>query len=258
MEQKNPIQSAERIFQVLELLAEKGPTGLMELSGTLNLHKSTVHRLLMSLHYMGYVRQDKSTGKYALTFKIVDLSSKVLANQDVLSMTRSFLERLAEACKETVHFVQREGTEVVYIAKVESQSVKNSAICMASHIGLARPMYCSGVGKAMLAELDPDEVRRIWDASVIEAKTPYTITSYEELLRELELIREQGYALDNEENELGVRCIAASVASAGGTGKYAFSISAPVGRMPDDRITELARIVLKMKEILSVELGAAL
>lgn len=257
MEQKNPIQSAERIFHVLEMLAEKGPAGLMELSIGLNLHKSTVHRLLMSLHYMGYVRQDESSGKYSLTYKIVDLSSKVLANQDVLSLARPYLERLAEACDETIHFVQREGTEAVYIAKVEPASVKSSSIRMASHIGLARPLYCSGVGKAILAELEPEQVRAIWEQSTIEAKTPHTIVTLEEMRKELEQIRQLGYALDNEENEIGVRCIAASVAGVGKSVKYAFSISAPVGRMTDERIQSLASGVLEMKEILSGELGAA-
>jgi DNA-binding IclR family transcriptional regulator len=252
---KNPVQSAERIFGVLEMLAVTGPIGLVELSTKLALHKSTVHRLLLSLICMGYVNQDEETGKYMLSFKIVELSGKILSKVDIITKVRPFIEELANSCRETVHFVQRRGTDVFYLDKVAPLNPQESAIRMASQVGFSRPLYCSAVGKAILAEMKDDEIKYIWDNSVVEKKTEKTITGYQELQKELGQIREKGYALDNEENEIGVRCIAACIKNHNGIPNNAFSISAPVGRMTDERIAILAQDVLKTRMIIQKALG---
>ncbi|WP_343208290.1 IclR family transcriptional regulator [Anaerolentibacter hominis] len=256
MEDKNPIQSAGRIFHVLETLADTGPAGLMELSDFLALNKSTVHRLLASLIYMGYVTQDSGTGKYMLTFKVVELSRKVLARTDILSLAHPRLERLAGECRETVHLVRRSGSNVIYIDKVEPVCVRESAIRMASQVGSLRPLYCSAVGKAILSTLSEPEIRSIWTESHIEKKTEHTITSLPLLLDELNEVRRRGYALDNEENEIGVRCIAASIYDFHGEALYAFSISAPISRMDDARIESLASYVLAAKKELESRMGS--
>ena len=251
---KNPVQSAERIFTILEALAETGPIGIMELSSRLDLHKSTVHRLLLSLICMGYVQQDV-TGKYLLTFKIVQLSEKIISRSDIVALVHPLIAELANNSRETVHFVQRNGTEVLYLDKVEPFNAHESAIRMASQVGLARPMYCSAVGKAILAEMTEEEVEYIWNNSVIEKKTEHTITSRLELMKEIGEIRRNGYALDNEENELGVRCIAVCVRDLQGHPNNAFSISAPAARMTDDRVKQLAAEVLRTKDIIQKKLG---
>ena len=233
---KNPVQAAERRFSVMETLAQTGPVGLVELSGMLGLHKSTVHRLLLSLTCMGYVQQDEETSKYMLTFKLVELSEKILAKVDILTVVHPYITRLANDCNETVHFVQRRGTEVFYLDKVAP---------------------CSGVGKSILAEMSEEEVRYIWNHSEIEKKTEHTIVTLDELLKELQIVKEKGYALDNEENELGVRCIAVCVPDHRGRPMNAFSISAPVGRMTDERINELAVQILRTKEEIQLRLGQA-
>ena len=251
-EEKNPVQSAERIFQVLEMLAENGEMGLMELSAALGLHKSTVHRLLMSLIYMGYAKQDETTQKYMLTYKLVNLAGKILDRTDILQIAKPYLERLSDISGETVHLVQREGNHILYIHKIEA---KVGSIRMVSHVGMVHPMYCSGVGKAIMATLPEKEVRQIWDESVIERKTDKTIVRYEELLTTLDEVKKNGYALDDEENEEGVRCIAASLHGYGKTVKYAFSISGPVSRMTKERVEELSHDVKKVQAELSRELG---
>ncbi len=252
---KNPVQSAERIFAVLEELAETGPIGLMDLSVRLGLHKSTVHRLLMSLICMGYVRQEDSNGKYMLTFKIVELSEKVLSKMDVVYQVHPLIAKLANDCRETVHFVQKRGTEVIYLDKVAPIYPRESAIHMASQVGITRPLYCSAVGKAILAEMQEEEVEYIWNNSVIDKKTEYTITTLSELKNELEVVRVKGYALDNEENELGVRCIAVSIKNHQGIANNAFSISAPAVRMTQDRIEELAVEIRRTKIAIEKVLG---
>ena len=212
---KNPVQSAARIFQVLELLAEKGEMGLMELSTALDLHKSTVHRLLMSLIYMGYARQDETTQKY-------------------------------------MHLVQREGSNILYLYKIEA---KVGTIRMASHVGMMQPMYCTGVGKAILSELPEEEVEKIWNESSLEKKTEKTITDLDTMKEVLAKVREDGYALDDEENETGVRCIAVSLRDYEKKTKYAFSISGPVSRMTEERMRELIPEMKNIQRGLQAELG---
>lgn len=257
MEAKNPIQAAERIFRILEYIADNGSAGVVEIGAALDIHKSTVHRMLLSLISMGYVLQDEKTGKYVLSFKLMKLSSLFLAKMDIYTIAHPYIERLANECQETVHLVQRTGPDVVYIDKVEPIGLRESSIRMASHIGLLRPMYCSAVGKAILAELPREEVHEIWARSLPEKKTAYTITSLDQLEEELNLVRRSGYALDNEENEIGVRCIAAAIKDYQSSVRYAFSISAPVSRMSDDRVLSLSENVLKMKEELSRRFGFA-
>ncbi len=252
MPENNPIQSAERIFHVLEFLAESGPTSLTELSEELRLSKSTTHRMLLSLCMMGYVRKDDVSGKYELTFKLLEIAGRVLERVDILPIAHRYLEQLMRQTHETVHFVQRDGNSLVYVDKVESDA---NSIRMVSRIGLRLPMFCTGVGKAMLAEMPLNQVEEIWNHSSIRAYTQHTITNLDQLLLELEWIRSHGYALDNEENELGVRCIAACVHDFSGKANNAFSVSAPISRMSDDRIRELSAFVLNTKKELSRELG---
>ena len=117
---KNPIQVAERLFQVIECLAENGPMGIMDLSAQLGFHKSTTHRLVTSLQYMGYIRQDEESLKYALSLKFLEIGGKILEQTNMASLVHPSLKKLSEQTGETVHLVRREGTEAVYIDKVES------------------------------------------------------------------------------------------------------------------------------------------
>lgn len=245
MENKNPIQVADRLFLVMEILAETGPVTLAELCSHLDLNKSTVHRLLSSLMYMEYVKQDSETGKYALSFKLLNLSNKLLSHIDILDTVRPCLRKLSAEIGETVHFVQLDGLDAVYICKEESQQ---NSIRMVSKVGNRIPLYCSGVGKAMMADMDSARIQTIWNDSDIKKLTPHTIIDYTQFLEKIKEVSAKGYALDDEENELGVRCIAVSIPDYKGHPKYAFSISAPIARMSDERIEELAKIVLQVKE----------
>lgn len=251
-ETKNPVQSAERIFLVMEMLADNGEMGLMEISAALGLHKSTVHRLLMSLIYMGYAKQDETSQKYMLSYKIVSLAGKLLDRMDIMQVAKPYLERLSDLSGEAVHLVAREDNNILYIYKIEA---KVGTIRMVSHVGMVHPMYCSGVGKAIMATLPEEELRQIWNESIIEKKTDKTIVDYEEMLRVLEEVKRNGYALDDEENEKGVRCIAACLKSYQNEVKYAFSISGPTSRMTRERVKELSVDVKKVQEELSRELG---
>lgn len=247
IEAKNPIQVADKLFLVMETLASDGTLGLQELSTKLKLNKSTTHRILNSLIYMGYVKQDITTSKYRLSFKIWEVANQLLTQYDVVEILRPYIKNLVNTIEETVHLVRLEGEHAVYIDKVESYS---NVIRMASNVGKSIPLYCSGVGKALLACMDDSEIETIWNASEIVQQTEHTITDFSDFMVEIELIRSLGYALDNEENEKGVRCIAVALTGQNETPLYAFSISAPIDRMSDERIALLATDVLSSKELM--------
>lgn len=252
METKNPIQVSERIFHAIECLAASGPMGLQELSTELELNKSTVHRILNSLICMDYVRQDPETLKYSLSFKFLRISNQILSQNNMIDLAKPHLKQLAEQSGETVHLVQLDGIHAVYIDKVESA---HNSVRLVSMVGKSIPLYCSGVGKAMLAEMPDEKVQHIWEQSDIQKLTDYTVTDFSEFMKLIDNIRKNGYAMDNEENELGVRCIAVSLRSFSGKPSYAISISAPKDRMSYERIGELKEMILETKETILKEVG---
>lgn len=249
---KNPIQVAEKLFQVIETLAEHGPMGIMELSNTLGYHKSTIHRLVTSLQHLGYIRQEEDSLKYTLSLRFLQIGSKILDQTNVATLIHPMLRRLAEKTGETVHLVRRDGNDAVYIDKVESGV---GSIRMASRVGNRIPLYCSGVGKALLAEMEDEEIEKIWNTSEVRPLTVKTIVSFDVLKSRIKSVRAEGYALDDEENEEGVRCIAVSLPDYHRVPVFALSISAPVHRMTNERIEELREAVLESKREITKMMG---
>mgnify|MGYP003590124627 CR=1 FL=1 len=182
----------------------------------------------------------------------MEISTRIVGRMDVVSIARPYLKKLSEISGETVHLVEIEGNEAIYIDKVESGS---NSIRMVSRIGSRIPLYCSGVGKAILAERSDVEVESVWNSSEIREMTPNTILSLDDFFETIREVRRNGYSLDNEENEMGVRCIAASILNHEGKAKNAFSISAPVGRMTDEKLDKLVKYVLEAKKNISGDLG---
>ena len=241
---KNPIQVSERIFHTIECLAQNGSMGLQELSTALDLNKSTVHRILNSLICMDYVRQDPETVKYSLSFKICGLSNQILSQNSMIDIARPFIKELSANSGETVHLVQLDGINATYIDKVEAS---RNSVRMISMVGKSIPLYCSGVGKAILADMPDAKIESIWKQSFIQQLTEHTVTRFVDFMNLIEETRRTGYALDNEENEIGVRCIAVSLKGYNGKSTYAISISAPKDRMSDARILQLREMILKTK-----------
>lgn len=251
MAESSSVQSLDRAFLLLELLCRaRGGMTIAALSAATGLHKSTVHRLLASLTAHGFAQHDDT--RYYPGMHICELGSYIMENLDVVERARAPMERLSRATGETVHLVLREQSEIVYVHKVESM---HGAIRMFSRIGMRRPLYCTGVGKAILATLPEDEARAVWQASDVQAFTRHTLTDEGAFFRELAQVRRRGYALDNEENELGVRCIAAAIPDWSGRACYALSISAPLTRMSNDRIRELAQPLLAARDQIAGTLG---
>lgn len=248
MTEQSPVQSVERTFALIELLCKNGESGITELASALGLNKTTVFRLLSTLVSLEYVVKNPLTEKYRLTLKFLKLSAGTLSKLDIRRYARRHLEKISALTGETVHLVERNGGEIIYIDKFESP--KNS-VRMVSRVGLSLPMVYTAVGKAIMARLEPEEVEKIWRSTEIVKKTDKTITDYRLFLKELETVRKNGYATDCEENENGVCCVAAAVCDVYGEYRYAFSVSAPASRMDAATIEKIGNTLINTAERIS-------
>lgn len=242
------VQSVDRLFQITELLSEsKTGLALGDICNRTGLAKATASRMLSSLITHGYCVQDESR-RYKLTVKMFQIGSRVVDRANVLTSAKPYLDELARVTEETVHLVTKLGDEVVYLYKEEGGS---SLVRTASFVGLKSPMYCTGVGKSILARLPQKEVEEIWSRSQIVRYTDTTITDLSALQRELQEIRDLGYAIDREEHEKGVFCIAVPILDYNLLPVAAISLSVPVSRMNEDRIRALAPLVIKTAKKIS-------
>ena len=252
MAEKSGVQSVERIFQLIEsLAAHPAGAGLQRLAQDTDLAKSTVHRLLASLVSLGYAAQDEN-GRYRLTLKMFELSSGIVNSMDIMDVAKVHLERLAQRTGEAVHLVIRDGQDIVYIYKTESGPMR-----MSSRVGLRSPLYCTGVGKAILATLPADEVTNIWQHTTPQKLTTHTIVKFDALQAQLAEVRTNGYAIDDEENELGVRCVAVAIPGVGGRADSAFSISGLAPYMTPERIRRIATLAQDARTDIMADLGLA-
>lgn len=249
--EKGGVQSVERIFHLIEVLAaHPAGAGLQQLAGEAGLAKSTAHRLLASLVALGYAMQDGESGKYRLTLKMFEISSGIVNSMDIMGVSKVHLERLAQRTAEAVHLVIRDAQDIVYIYKTESGPMR-----MSSRVGLRSPLYCTGVGKAILATLPDREVEEVWRHSRPQKLTGRTITELPLLKAQLEEVRRQGYAIDDEENELGIRCVALAIPGPGGRADSAFSISGLAPYMDAERIRRIAALALETRTDILRDLG---
>lgn len=248
----NTVQSVDRTIAIMELLStHQDGLGLTEVSQLIGLHKSTVHRLLLTLIHHGYVSQSQHNQRYHLSIKMFEIGSRIIDRMELLKVARPYIEAIRDVTNEVVHLVIPDGTDMVYIDKVES----NNNIRMHSRIGARSPLYSTSAGKAMMAYWPEPKVREVWEASEIIQRTPNTVVVYDELLKVLEKVREAGYALDEEENEFGIRCIGAPVFNYRNDVIGAVSISGPTIRVTCEVIDAFKEHLLKYTRLISNEMG---
>ncbi|MFG3257490.1 IclR family transcriptional regulator [Streptomyces sp. NPDC048172] len=249
---RNNSASLRRALAILLKLGDdedgRGLT-LSELATQLGLSKATVLRLVQPLIDAHFV-QTLPGGAYRLGWRNAQLGQVYLAGTDPHRDMRDVLERLAESTSETVHLVTADFPHVVYVDKVDSPH----AVRMASRIGSTQPAYCTSVGKAMLAHADAGAVDAVIAAGTPE-RLPNTLTDGAALRADLERIRARGWALDDVENEDGVRCVAAPVFDAQGAATRAISVSAPQVRMPLQRAHDIAPLAVAAARELSLRHG---
>ena len=246
------VQVLDRSLAILEVLASRqSDFSLAELCASLKLHKSTIHRLAMVLEQQRLVERSPETGRYRLGLKLFELGSKAVAALDLREHSRPHLTRVMHETEETVHFCILDQEDVLYVEKMEPER----SVRMASSVGRRMPAYCTAVGKAILALLPDAELAtrlRRWELKPLTRKT---ITNAADLRAELQTIRLRGYAIDDEENEVGVRCVGAAVRNHMGRPVAAISVSGPAFRMSKGKVTEVARSVMGAANALSRELG---
>jgi DNA-binding IclR family transcriptional regulator len=239
----NNVQSLERALTLLNVLSEY-PEGIQisRLSEKVGLSKSTTHRLLSALLAMYYVVKDEATEKYMLGLQLLYLTRNILNSLDVVRVAKPFLQKLSRDVNETIHLCIEDNGEVMYVDKIES----NQTIRMFSRIGSRAPMYCTAVGKILLSGMKEEVFQKTAAKFTFAARTERTITTMEELVKEVANAKKLGYALDNIENEEGVRCIAAPIFDYQGKVIASFSISGPSNRITMQRIND--ELIDKMRE----------
>lgn len=242
------VQSLERAFDLLERMADAGgEVGLSELSASSGLPLPTIHRLMRTLVSCGYVRQQPNR-RYALGPRLIRLGES--ASRLLGTWARPYLAELVEATGETANMALLDGDEVVYVAQVPSRH----SMRMFTEVGRRVLPHSTGVGKALLAQVPADEVRALLGRTGMPAATEKTITDPDAFIAELEGIRAAGYAVDDNEQEVGVRCLAVAVPDS--PTAAAISISGPAGRVTEAAQDKIIPVLQDVARQLSVALSS--
>lgn len=248
-----PVQSVERTLRILEIMAEREyPMSLSEISNSLNLKISTVHRLLKTLIMNGFAQQDPYSGKYLLGIKTFSIGNTALYSQDIRSLVRPYLKELKMKYQETTNLAILDEGDVIYIDQVESEKM----VKMLARLGSRAPSHSNAVGKVLLADLNELELDRLLKVKTLRGFTENAITVSLLLKKELEKVRRQGYALDMEETEQGICCAAAAIFNHQGKAAAAIGISGPSSRISKEYLEkELAEAVKSVALEISLKLG---
>lgn len=247
-----PIKVLDKSLSVLELLLQKGSAmNMTELSKKLGFYPSTIHRILDTLKHWGYVEQDSHTQKYQLGLKALELGMAKLHQMDLVREATPYLKELVNQYNETVHLGVLEAGEVLYLAKEES----SQTIRMCSYVGKRAPLHCTALGKVLLAYLPEEERKKILEQKELLRFTEKTIIDEKKLKKELDKIKKQGFALDLEEHEKDVCCIAATIKNHQGEVIAAVSISGPAFRIDVSKQNNLKEALLRTSKKISERLG---
>lgn len=247
------IQAVSHALDLLEQFHEDvDELGVTELSKRLKLHKNNVFRLLATLESRGYIEQNKATENYRLGLKSLELGQTFIKQMGLLRQAKPILEKMVERSNETSYVVIYKEHHVVYLDVVET----NLTVRVVSRVGSRLPAYCTASGKVHLAFMTDEELEDLLPKINYVAHTATTITSAQDMKKEIELVREQGYAFDDEELDLGVRCIAAPIRDYTRRIIGAISISGPTMRISNERLeSELTPLILEASRELSTRLG---
>lgn len=243
-------QTVLKALDVLECVANGDePLSTLQVARLCGISRPTAYRLLSTLVSRGYLAADGA--RFRLGTQALSLSQKVLASSDLPEVARASMRPLNDLTSETVHLSILQGTEILYIAQVEGRQ----SISMRCTIGTRNHLHSTAMGKALLAFLPSEEQASLLDRLVLTPCTPATITERDLLIKELANIRKQGFAIDNEEGEAGVRCVGAPIFDHTGHAFAAISISGPAYRLSVDQLNALSRPLIEATRTISARLG---
>jgi DNA-binding IclR family transcriptional regulator len=246
------IQSVDRALQILDCFT--GPVselGITELAHAMGLGKSTIYGLVNTLLITGYLEQNPENKRYRLGLKLFEMGSIVQRRMDIREIAKPYLKELSEKYNMTVHMGLYRDGEVMYIDKMDSPDTR----IVFSQVGKRAPMYCTGIGKAIFANMEKDEIERLLNIQKREELTEKTIMKPDKILEELQKIKNQGYAVDNEEVELGLRCVAVPIFNHQKRPIAAISISSSVSILNEEKIRHISADLRKVALEISKKLG---
>lgn len=247
------INSLSRGLQILQLLAEENrPLGVTDIAERLAVDPSTSYRLLATLEKHRFIRQESSK-KYTLGFGVLAIASALVRQIDVATIATPYLRELMAGTGESAHVAVIDGNRAAFVAQATAPGMLRVDTPLGSH----EPLYCTAVGKALLAEAEPLHVRTLIGSAPLKRYSPNTITNLEMLMSELQHTRHRGYGFDDEELHAGVRCIAVPVRDHSGAIVAAVGISAPASRLTRERTTAIVAAVRQTAVDLSAQLGFA-
>jgi DNA-binding IclR family transcriptional regulator len=248
-----PVKSLTKALNLLKLFTPaKGEWVVREMVEALDYHKSSVQRLVTTLEAEGFLeRIDGSRGQFRLGPILLMLGNVASQSIDLRQVARPFLQRLSDETGETSHLCVVDQSQCYYLEKIDSQQ----AIRISTYVGQRLPLHCSAVGKALMSGMTVEEIDRIIEERGLARFTDNTITDTERLLEELEGIRKKGIAFDNEENDIGLRCLASPVKDSKGRVLAAISFSGPVQRLNIEVLEKYARYVKQAARDVSLKLG---
>ncbi len=246
------VQVLDRAVDILQMLAEcERDIGPAEIAEQLGLHKSTIHRLLTVLARHSLVTKTAENGTYRLGLRLFDWGNRAVGRLDMRRLAQPVLQRLTLQTGESSHVCVLDKDEMVSVAFAESPRTVRTPMTL----GRRTPLHCTSVGKAMLAFLPDGLAEGLLDGRPVRAYTRHTLTSRAAIIAHLAGVRQKGYAVDDEEIEEGLRCVAAPVRNYSGNVIASMSVAGPAFRIPKDRIPALARSVTAAAHALSMELG---
>jgi DNA-binding IclR family transcriptional regulator len=247
------IGSVLKAAKLLALFNEESPKlRNIDIARKTGFNKSTVMRLLLSLEKAGYVEKDPLTGEYSIGVALFEVGSKYLDRTDLHRQVMPILSELAGRCNETGYLAVLNGREAVYLDRVES----SKAIRTTSRVGSRVPLYCTGAGKAILAFQEEEQIQNIIKNTKIKAFTSQTLTEKGKILKNLQEVRQRGWAIDNQEYEEEIKSIGAPLRDRSGKVIASICLVGPVWLMTDERIKkELAAETVETARQISQKLG---
>lgn len=249
--QPENVAAVLKVFNILDILTEHKEIGITELSTKLMMSKSTTYRFLQTMKNLGFVSQTDETEKYRLTLKLFELGAKVLEFTNLIELADQAMSIIAKQTNETLHLGTLEGQEIIYLHKIDS----NYNLRMHSRIGRKNPAYSTAIGKILLSQYNNQQVKNILQYVDFIQHTENTLSNIQQLLKELEQVRQQHYAIDNEEQEQGLKCIAVPIYDRFGKIIAGISMSLPTVRFDQQQLPELLKLLHTAGKTVSEQLG---